>query len=187
MLQNALHFSHTLLEETVKVGDTVIDATVGNGNDTLKLAELVKNEGKVYGYDVQEQAIETARLKLDNENLSAPVELMWMGHEHIADLSLDESSVSAVVFNLGYLPSGDKSIITLPETTLKAVEASLPLLKKGGIISLMIYHGHAGGTEEKDAVNDYVSQLPQKHFNVLHYGFINQKNNPPFLIVIEKK
>lgn len=187
MLQNPLQFSHSLLEQTVKNGDTVIDATVGNGHDTLKLASLVQSEGKVYGYDIQEQAIESAKLKLEKAKLTKPIELMLKGHEHISDLPLADSSVSAVVFNLGYLPSGDKSIITTPETTVSAIKSSLPLLKKGGLILLMIYHGHEGGKEEKDAVSDCVSQLPQKEFNVLRYGFINQKNTPPYLIAIEKK
>lgn len=187
MLQNALQFSHILLEQTVKTNDTVIDATVGNGHDTLKLARLVGDEGKVYGFDIQKLAIESAQNKLEKANLMKPVELLCKGHEHIADLPLEVGSVSTVVFNLGYLPSGDKQLITLPETTLKAIDSSLPLLKKDGLISLMIYHGHEGGKQEKDAVTDYVSQLSQKEFNVLRYGFINQKNNPPFLIVIEKK
>lgn len=187
MLLNPLNFSHAILQETVSNGDIVIDATVGNGYDTLKLATLVGDEGKVYGYDVQQEALESTRNKLEEAGLADAVDLLHNGHENIKDLSLDRSSVSAVVFNLGYLPSGDKSIITLPETTLEAINSSLPLLKKGGIISLMIYHGHEGGKEEKDAVSDFVTQLPQKDFNVLRYGFINQKNNPPFLMIIEKK
>lgn len=187
MLQNPLNFSHSLLNMTVQKGDIVIDATVGNGHDTLKLAALVGGEGRVYGYDVQKQAIESTQNKLEEAGLAEAVELLHNGHENIKELTLNEASVSAVVFNLGYLPSGDKSVITLPDTTLEAINSALPILKKGGIISLMIYHGHEGGKEEKDAVTDYVSQLPQKEYNVLRYGFINQKNNPPFLIVIEKK
>lgn len=187
MLLNPLHFSHTVLENTVQTGDVVIDATVGNGHDTLKLASLVKDGGKVYGYDIQHEAIESTRVKLNDAGLSDPVELLHKGHENITHLPIEESTVSAVVFNLGYLPSGDKSVITLPDTTLTAIASALPLLKKGGIVSLMIYYGHDGGKEEKNAVTDYVSQLSQKKFSVLRYGFINQKNNPPFLIVIEKK
>lgn len=187
MLLNPLRFSHAVLENTVQVGDVVIDATVGNGHDTLKLASLVKDDGKVYGYDIQYEAIQSTRVKLKETGLSDIVDLLHKGHENIAHLPIEHSTISAVVFNLGYLPSGDKNVITLPDTTISAIDSALPLLKKGGIISLMIYHGHEGGEEEKDAVTNYVSQLSQKKFSVLRYGFINQKNNPPFLIVIEKK
>lgn len=187
MLHNALRFSHALLEQTVEKGDTVIDATVGNGHDTLKLTRLVGNDGKVFGFDIQQMAIDSAQKKLEEANLMEPVELLCTGHENIVNLPLEASTVKAVVFNLGYLPSGDKQVITLPETTLKAINSSLPLLKKGGVVVVMVYHGHEGGKEEKNAVTEYVSQLSQKEYNVLRYGFINQKNNPPFLIVIEKK
>lgn len=187
MIQKPLHFSHTLLEQVINIGDTVIDATVGNGYDTLKLAKLVGPEGQVFGFDVQQQAIDSTQIKLEEVSLTKQVKLLCKGHQHISDLPLKASSVSAVVFNLGYLPSGDKTIITLPETTLKALDSALPLLKKGGIISLMIYHGHKGGKEEKDAVITYASNLPQNQFNVFCYNTINQKNNPPFLIIIEKK
>ena len=91
------------------------------------------------------------------------------------------------MFNLGYLPSGDKSIITQPATTLSAIQQSLARLRKGGILSLMIYYGHEGGIKEKDAVDDLVVNLEQEKFQVLQYQFVNQKNNPPYLYLIEKR
>ncbi len=94
--------------------------------------------------------------------------------------------VAAAIFNLGYLPGSNHDIITRPHTTIQAIENILKLLKVGGLIVLVIYHGHPGGKEERDKVIDYVSQLPQKYVHVLKYAFLNQQNDPPFVIALEK-
>ena len=98
-----------------------------------------------------------------------------------------EGEVSCVLFNLGYLPRADHNIITKPETTIKAIKHSLNLLKPHGVISIAIYTGHEGGMEEKNSVYEFVKNLDQNEFNVLESGFINQINNPPQLVLIEKK
>ncbi len=187
MLQTPLRFSQELLKQAIVPGDTVIDATVGNGNDTVILAKAVGAAGKVYGFDIQEEAIEKTKEKLLLTGLLPQTELILDGHEKIEEYVPEEANVSAVVFNLGYLPSGDKSVITKPATTLLAIEQSLLRLRKGGILSLMIYSGHEGGQEEKQAVDTFVMELDQKEFQVLSYKFVNQKNNPPYLYVIEKR
>ena len=174
-----LQMAHTFLEEVVTDEDIVVDATMGNGHDTLFLARLAK---KVYAFDIQEQAIEqtTKRLaeaKLDN------VELFLTGHENVDQYV---ESIKAAIFNLGYLPSADKTVITQPHTTIQALEKLCQRLVAGGRIAVMIYYGHAGGDVERDAVLDFVSQLPQQEFTVALYKTINQINQPPFLVMIEK-
>ena len=89
-------------------------------------------------------------------------------------------------FNLGYLPSADKSVITRPQTTIEALEKLCGLLVKGGRIAIMIYYGHEGGDIEKDAVLDFVSQLNQQEYTATIYRTLNQVNTPPFLVMIEK-
>lgn len=187
MLESALNYSHHLLDKAVTSGDITIDATVGNGNDTLKLARLVGPSGKVLGFDIQKQAIETTLQKVTDHQLQQQVELHQTGHETLDAFSLKNESVSAVVFNLGYLPRGDKSIVTTPSTTLEAITKSLPLLKKGGLLLIMVYYGHDGGSKEKDSVLSLVGSLSQHDYHVLQYSFINQKNSPPFLIAVEKR
>ena len=174
-----LQMAHAFLEEVVTDEDIVVDATMGNGHDTLFLARLAK---KVYAFDIQEQAIEqtTKRLaeaKLDN------VELFLTGHENVDQYV---ESIKAAIFNLGYLPSADKTVITQPHTTIQALEKLCQRLVTGGRIAIMIYYGHAGGDVERDAVLDFVSQLPQQEFTVALYKTINQINQPPFLVMIEK-
>lgn len=187
MLQSPLAFSHALLKQAVHSGDHVIDATAGNGHDTLFLAKLVGETGRVIAFDIQEDAILATSKKLIAAGLNDRVALHHQGHEHLLDACPQSESISAVVFNLGYLPKGDKSIVTIPQTTLVALDASLKVLKKNGLLLIMVYHGHPGGKEEKSAVLDFACALPQTQFNVLHYGFMNQKNDPPFLLAIEKR
>ena len=105
------------------------------------------------------------------------------GHEEV-DFYVNQ--VKAAIFNLGYLPSADKSIITQPRTTIQAIDKLCHLLVKGGRIAIMIYYGHEGGDLEKDAVLDFVSHLPQQEFTVTSYRTLNQINHPPFLVMIEK-
>lgn len=187
MLQTALHFSHTLLKEVIAEGDSVVDATMGNGNDTAFLAQLVGSTGNVYAFDVQEQAVINTAKKLADVNLSEHVQLFHQGHETI-DTAIDKDIlIKAAIFNLGYLPKSDKTIITTPNTTKQALDALLPRLTTTGRIVLVVYYGHAGGEAELTLVQDYCQTLPQESYSVLTYQFINQRNNPPILFCIEKK
>lgn len=187
MLATALHYSHQLLKEIIQPNDHLIDATVGNGHDTLFLARLVKGSGHIYGFDVQEQAIQHTQEKLLAENLDTRVTLFQQGHETLGTTLPSDVQIKGAIFNLGYLPKSDKTIITQAETTLTAVQAILERLLPTGRIILVVYYGHPGGEQEKQAVLNFVQELPQAHYNVLNYQFINQKNSPPFLLVIEKK
>ena len=174
-----------ILEDILKEGDIVVDATVGNGHDTKYLAQKVGESGFVYGFDVQQVAIDSSTKLLEKNNLLSRTKLILDGHENI-DNYIDKE-LSCVLFNLGYLPRADHSVITKPNTTIQAIEKSLKLLKPHGIISIALYTGHEGGLEEKNLVYDYIMNLDQTYFNVLRCDFMNQKNNPPQLLLIEKK
>ena len=173
------------LENAIDEGDIVVDATMGNGYDTKYLAQKVGETGFVYSFDIQETALKSTKKRLDKENLTHRVKLILDGHENM-DKYVDKE-VSCVLFNLGYLPRAKHQIITQPTTTIKAIEHSLRLLKPHGIVSIAIYTGHPGGMEEKNTIYEFVKNLDQSEFNVLECGFINQINNPPQLVLIEKK
>lgn len=173
------------LEKIIKKGDVVIDATMGNGYDTVYLGNLVGETGKVYAFDVQEEAVKSTRKKVERDDMTSRVELILDGHENL-DKYVKEN-VSCVVFNLGYLPRAKHVVITKPDTTLQAIKKSLDLLKPNGIISIAAYIGHEGGLEEKNHICEYLNNLDQKQYNVLHMEFTNQINNPPQLILVEKK
>lgn len=175
-----LHYAHQFLAEVLDEKAVAVDATMGNGNDTVFLAQKA---GKVYAFDIQEQA-----LKKTQERLAAAgatnAQLILAGHEEV-DAYVTEA-IRAAVFNLGYLPSADKSVITQPATTLVALEKILDRLEVGGRVAIMIYYGHEGGAMEKDAVLDFVKTLDQTFFTVMLYQPLNQVNTPPFLVMIEK-
>ncbi|GAA0866234.1 class I SAM-dependent methyltransferase [Paraclostridium tenue] len=184
-LTKVTDLNKVLLEDVINEGDTVIDATMGNGYDTKYLAQKVGENGVVYSFDVQEEAIKSTKKRLEKENLLNRVNLILDGHENIDAYVKNE--VSCVLFNLGYLPRAKHQIITKSDTTLQAIKKSLNLLKPHGVISIAIYTGHEGGMDECNAVFDYASKLDQSNFNVLNCNFVNQVNNPPRLILIEKK
>lgn len=181
---NAIKISRDMILKCVKNGHTVLDCTVGNGNDTLLLAKQVGPKGKVYGFDIQKKALDTTLSKLTCENINHSVQLIEDGHENI-DLYIFEK-LDFIIYNLGYLPKGDKSIKTNKETTLISLKKSVDLLKDNGIILITCYIGHAGGLEEKNEVENFLTNLDQKEFNILKYEFINQRNYPPVLFGVEK-
>jgi len=178
-MKRPLEMAHDFLAQVITQEDIVVDATMGNGHDTLFLAKLAK---QVYAFDIQKQALEKTSQRLQEAGLTN-AELILQGHETVDQFVRE---VKAAIFNLGYLPSADKSIITQPQTTLEALEKLCQMLIKGGRIAIMIYYGHEGGDIERDAVLDFVSQLPQQEYTATIYRTLNQINNPPFLVMIEK-
>ncbi|MER2106100.1 MAG: class I SAM-dependent methyltransferase [Solibacillus sp.] len=183
-LERVIQYAQTLLEMSVGEGDIAVDATAGNGHDTLFLANLVGDAGYVYAFDVQKTAVDATLNRLLDNALEHRALVLRDGHENVAKYIT--KPVAAAIFNLGYLPGSDHSIVTKPNTTVQAIEDLLKLLKVGGMIVLVVYHGHEGGKEERDEVIRFVSELPQKYVHVLRYEFINQKNDPPFIIALEK-
>lgn len=188
MLKSILNYAHYLIQQTVDQGETVIDATCGNGNDTLFLSHLVGDSGDVLAFDIQKQAItETKNLLADHQRKN--VTLIHDSHENIKAYINPEATnyIGGAIFNLGYLPKSDKQVVTKGEATTSAIDKILPLLKNDGLIVLVVYHGHEGGKDEKNKVLDYAIHLNQNQYKVLQYGFINQKNDPPFIVAIQKR
>ncbi len=192
----ATELAHILVKEVVDAGDLVVDATVGNGHDTHFLADLVGPTGRVIGFDIQEPAIESARRRLAHLH---HVVLMHTGHENMTGVVRDlledpsdksqterSSRLAAVMFNLGYLPGGSKSVSTRPETTITALDQSLNLLRPGGLVTLVLYPGHAGGAEETSAVRAHAENLGPG-FSIAHYHRIKSRKPAPELLAIERQ
>lgn len=184
IVQNILPFAHHALKAAICEGDVVVDATAGNGHDTLFLAQLVGETGKVWAFDVQEAALKNTQMRLQTACMHQRVQTVLDSHARIADYVCD--SIAAAVFNFGYLPGGDKSITTQTQSSIQAVEAVLSLLKEGGVAVLVLYPGHEEGAEETAALKTFIANLPQKAFNVAHYAFLNRRNAPPQVVLIEK-
>lgn len=180
-MKKIIEYAHHLLDTYLKEEDVAIDMTIGNGKDTLFLSSRCK---WVYGFDIQESAIENTK-ELLKQNAAENVTLYRVSHEHVLEYIL--CPVQAVIFNLGYLPGGDKQITTLPNTTCLAIQNALSCLKVGGIMVIVCYPGHTMGLKEAKKVLDFAKNLSQQQYEVLQYAFINQMNHPPFIVAIERK
>lgn len=184
IFKNAVTISHSLIKSVLKNGHTAVDATCGTGRDTLLLAQLVGETGRVYAFDIQKKAIQMTHLLLAENNASEPVILINDDNRKMELYIRDKPQ--AFMFNLGYLPGGDHNIKTTDDATLEAIAIALKILAKGGLITTVFYPGHPGGLAEFIAVRDFLATLPQKLFEVTAIQFINQINNPPRIITAQK-
>jgi len=175
---------HQWVRAVIERGDTVIDATVGNGHDTLFLSQEVGEKGSVIGFDIQDEAVCRTREALSKRAGLGQVDLYVDCHSNMKKYCQDE--VGVVMFNLGYLPKGDKSIITEEKSTLAALEASLSLLKPGGLVTIMCYPGHAGGADEAGAVERWAATLETPEYLVMRLSPHNPKSPAPYLIAVQK-
>lgn len=175
-LRGAVALSHFFLRERVRPGDRVVDATCGNGQDTLFLARLVGGRGIVWSFDVQWEALVRARELLSGEGLDGRVEFVHSGHERLSENI--RGPLQAVVFNLGFLPGGDRTIRTEAGSSVAALEQAAEALGPGGIITISTYTGHPGGSEEGAAVEEWASSLRPDRFNVWRNRQRNALNLP---------
>ena len=159
---------HEALAKILRPGDMAIDATAGNGHDVAFLAQLVGESGNVHVFDVQRLALEATKVKLSKAGLLSRCCLHHLSHEQMADVLPPETKgcAKAIVFNLGYLPGGDKSIITTKASTLPALATSVDWLAPGGLLIITAYRGHRGGMEEANEVETYLKHLPESNFTV---------------------
>ena len=177
-------FCHHFIRKHVAAGDICVDATAGNGNDTEFLCRLTGDEGKVYAFDIQEEALKNTKERLDQNDLQA--ELILDGHEKMASYVKETGEVACIVFNFGYLPGGDHELATKADTSISAIETGLTLLRRGGLMSLCIYSGGDSGFDEKNAILDYLKTLDGKKFLVIVSDYYNRPNNPPMPVQIVK-
>ena len=171
---------HTILRGEINEGDLTIDATAGNGHDTLFLAKEVGESGTVLAFDIQAGAIEATRGRLEEEGVQGRVSLFQKSHSKISDHAAP-GSVKAIIFNLGFLPNADRSLTTQTPETLQALHAACGLLKPGGILATICYPGHPEGIEESTAVEAFFHSLP--NHRVARYSLVATKSAAPFLLL----
>lgn len=166
-MERLTDMAHQMVSARIRPGDLAIDATAGNGHDTLFLARSVGPAGRVYVFDVQPEAILQTRHRLSEAGWNN-VEFRLCDHANIAGEipPEDHGRIAAVMFNLGYLPGSDKSHRTQAATTCRAIEGVLPLLREGGILTVIAYTGHPGGLEEAEAVGVLLQTLSTGEFAV---------------------
>lgn len=187
-LPSVLQYAHVLLAGALSPGDVAIDATVGNGHDTAFLADCVGTDGRVFGFDVQRDALEATARRLSDDQLDRSVTLLHAGHQHLARRVPSDlhGRVGAVAFNLGYLPGGDHTITTKPQTTLRALDAACDVLRDGGVITAVLYSGHSGGRAEVEAVREWAQARPSDLFLATVHRPLN-RTDPPQLLAVERR
>jgi Putative rRNA methylase len=166
----------------------VIDATVGNGHDTRFLLELVGTKGRVFGFDIQQAALDSTRAGLQGVQHEECLTLIHASHVNMHGNipSPYHGKISAVMFNLGYLPGGDKRIITQADSTLVALSTASQLLSTEGIITVLAYPGHEGGEMETSQVKNWCFALNPKHYKVNFFESHADKTSVPKLFAITK-
>ncbi len=174
--------AHEAVRGVLSAGETAIDATVGNGHDTLFLAECVGPGGMVIGFDVQEAALEATRRRLCGAGIEAErVRLVRGGHEEMGREVC--RPVAAVMFNLGYLPGGDHAVTTRAGTTVRALEQALGVLRPKGILSAVCYRGHPGGAAEAAAVCEWAAGLEAVELRI---SGRDESEEGPFLVLVRR-
>ncbi|NGX53432.1 MAG: 2-phytyl-1,4-naphtoquinone methyltransferase [Chlamydiae bacterium] len=173
--------AHEQWSKIVSPGDTVIDATCGNGQDMLALAQLLNGQGELIGYDIQKEALQKSEERLKKS--LTPDQLQIITFRHQSHETFLEKSAKLIVYNLGYLPGGDKSLTTQTVTTLQSLQSACGVIIPGGTISVMCYVGHEEGKREEEAVREFVQTLPSDRWCCTHHRIINRQQAPSLLLI----
>ncbi|KJS65624.1 MAG: methyltransferase [Peptococcaceae bacterium BICA1-7] len=179
-----MQWARVFIHPALGNGSTAVDATAGNGQDTVFLAEGVGPDGRVYSLDIQEEALTRTLRLVSGKGMSERVKTILAGHQHLASLVM--APVDAVMFNLGYLPGGGREVVTAPDTTVSGIMAALSIINPGGRISIVVYTGHKGALEESQAVAGLLSGLDEKEFSVQKMVFWNSHKESPELYFITR-
>lgn len=184
MQRNTLRVVHTFLKQHVREGSFCIDATAGKGRDTALLCRLAGKTGRVLAFDIQRDAVNQTKKFLAKEGLNA--EVILDSHAHMERYA-EAETVDCIVFNFGRLPGGDPKIFTLADSSVKAIEAGLRLLKPGGVMAIALYYGKENGYDEKKAVLEYLKTVDDRKYTVLCCEWSNRRGEPPMPILIWKE
>lgn len=182
-----IEITHQAWRNIVRPGDLIIDATCGNGNDTLLLAQLAltSDSGTVYALDIQSQALNTTRELLFSslDSLYVNKVKFIQGCHSKFPTDIESNSIKLIVYNLGYLPRSDKIIKTRSSSTLASLISALGLLMKEGVICITFYPGHPEGEEEENVLFSYISTLDSRLWECLKYNWINRPKSPNIIFL----
>lgn len=187
LFQSHIDLAHHYWAQIITKGDHVIDATCGNGHDTLKLALLAldKDKGHLWAFDIQALALENTRKNI-SENLPhetlKKIHLCCQSHENFPS-EITSNSIKLIVYNLGYLPGGDKSITTALKSTLKSLERAKELIVPGGAISITCYPGHSEGEKEQEKILELVGDWAPQTWCCTHQQWLNRRKAPSLLLI----
>ena len=183
--RSARFWAAGIIEKALYEGAVAVDATLGNGHDCLWLCNLVGENGRVYGFDIQREAVERSRVRLEENGVADRAFLIHDGHQNMLS-HVERESADAVMFNLGWLPGAQHGVTTYVATTLQAVNAALDVLKQDGVMTICVYPGHDEGAREREALVDWAKNLDQRLYDAMIQSYLNQSNDPPLMIAVKK-
>lgn len=169
------------LSSHFKKGGIAADFTMGNGNDTLWLSRCMGEEGHVYAFDIQKQALDHTLNRLQEEQAPCNYTLILDSHSNLKDYITTPICVG--MFNLGYLPGGNRKRTTLRPTTRKAVTDAISMLDKGGALLIAVYPGHEEGHLEGEMLREMLSEYSRFQYTVSEFHIINSPTSPFFFLV----
>ena len=181
LFQGHLDLAQLFWKKILQPGDWAIDATCGNGQDTAKLAQIIGSAGGIIAIDLQKEAIASTQNRLRNSQ-ACPIHFFCQCHSSFPSFCL-EKPIRLIVYNLGYLPGGNKQLTTQTATTLASIQTALTLLQPGGMVSITCYPGHAEGACEQAALIDMVNQLDPHLWSCSHHVWENRKKSPSLLLL----
>eukprot|EP00210_Caulerpa_lentillifera_P007632 g7289.t1 len=194
-----------LWKQFLRRGDSVIDATCGNGADSLYIARLLGPNGTLLSFDIQEQAIHSTKFLLGDQmdyqfhqrddicaigcsKQGPEIKIFKQSHERIGEYKEEvPGEVKLVTFNLGYLPGGDKEITTQTQSTLRAVKSALETIGQSGMVTIIAYIGHPEGIEEYQSLNEFLTKLDSSKWLVSEYRIKNRTNSPILLTILRAR
>lgn len=165
-------------------GDIAVDFTMGNGYDTEFLCRTVGESGHVYAFDIQAQAVESTAKRLESVGCPQNYTLIHDSHHNVKQYV--KTPIKAGMFNLGWLPGGDKTITTMRETTMPAIEAAIELLDKDGILNIAVYPGHPEGDAEGKMIEEYLSGISRFKVCATKVKIVNSATSPYFFMIETK-
>ena len=185
-LTNMLSAAKRLFDISIKENGIYADFTAGNGNDTLYIKKACPS-GKIYAFDIQKEALEITKKRLEQENcLDENVHLIHDSHANFKKYIPEGTKLDGAIFNLGYLPGGDKSVTTKTDSTLCCLRDALDILKEGGVVVVSVYPGHEEGVRESEEISNYAANLDKRRFDCLYHRLINIPE-APFITAFQKK
>lgn len=188
LFNTPIDLAHHYWKKILSNEDWAIDATCGNGKDTLALAQMIGSKGGIIGLDIQEIAIQNTRYLLESmlqKEQLPQIQLFTQSHASFPLEALDKP-IRLIVYNLGYLPGGNKQITTLRSSTLESLRQALGLILEGGAISITCYPGHSEGEKELKDLLIFSTSLSTRDWNVCHHTWINRQKSPSLLIIQKK-
>lgn len=183
---SAVALCHRMLAAQAKPGGAYLDATCGNGHDTLFLCKLAGPGGRVLGLDIQPRAVEATNARLAAAGCAEVGRAVLGDHAALLDFVAPESQ-DGIVFNFGWLPGADHAVHSTAGASVQALKAALTALRPGGLLAAVLYSGRVIGSDEKQAALAFFRALPLTQYTVLVCEFANWADTAPLPVFVWKK